>query len=303
MLKKLLKILFRLLLWSFMIILFLVFLLVALPRLITFLSTRSRVYTVESAPVHRAAIVFGAGLWRDGSPTPVLRDRVATAAQLYFAGKVEKLLMSGDNSYVEHNEPGAMRGYALELGVPDEAIVLDYAGRRTYDTCYRAKAIFGLQEAVLVTQSVPPAARPVCLQRPGIALRRRARRPAQLPEPLAALLEPARSSRHAGRPVGSASHSPATDPGETRTHFSTGGSMNRPEALAIVREYVKNENLVRHMLAVEAAMRFYAEKFGEDVETWGLTGLLHDFDWEIHPSLEGHPQDGAPILQNAASHL
>jgi len=73
--------------------------------------------------------------------------------------------------------------------------------------------------------------------------------------------------------------------------------MNRPEALAIVREYIKNENLVRHMLAVEAAMRYYAEKFGGDVEIWGVTGLLHDFDWEIHPSLEGHPQDGAPILE------
>jgi putative nucleotidyltransferase with HDIG domain len=73
--------------------------------------------------------------------------------------------------------------------------------------------------------------------------------------------------------------------------------MNREEALAIVREYVKNEGLVRHMLSVEAAMRFYAEKFGEDVEAWGLIGLLHDFDWEIHPSLEGHPQNGAPILR------
>ena len=73
--------------------------------------------------------------------------------------------------------------------------------------------------------------------------------------------------------------------------------MNRTEALAIVREYIKNENLVRHMLAVEAAMRFYAEKFDADVDTWSITGLLHDFDWEIHPSLEGHPQDGAPILQ------
>jgi putative nucleotidyltransferase with HDIG domain len=73
--------------------------------------------------------------------------------------------------------------------------------------------------------------------------------------------------------------------------------MNRTEALAIVREYIKNENLVRHMLAVEAAMRFYAEKFDADVETWSITGLLHDFDWEIHPSLEGNPQDGAPILQ------
>ncbi|MDI6695914.1 MAG: HDIG domain-containing protein [Anaerolineales bacterium] len=73
--------------------------------------------------------------------------------------------------------------------------------------------------------------------------------------------------------------------------------MNREEALAIVHEYVKNENLVRHMLAVEAAMRFYAEKFQQDVETWGVVGLLHDFDWEIHPTLEQHPQDGAQILR------
>jgi SanA protein len=62
-------------------------------------------------------------------------------------------LMSGDNSDLYYNEPGAMRGYALELGVPDEAIVLDYAGRRTYDTCFRARAIFGLQDAILVTQA------------------------------------------------------------------------------------------------------------------------------------------------------
>ena len=73
--------------------------------------------------------------------------------------------------------------------------------------------------------------------------------------------------------------------------------MNRDEALAIVREYVKNDNLVKHMLSVEAAMSFYAEKFGEDVEKWRITGLLHDFDWEIHPTLEGHPQAGEPILR------
>jgi putative nucleotidyltransferase with HDIG domain len=73
--------------------------------------------------------------------------------------------------------------------------------------------------------------------------------------------------------------------------------MDRSEALAIVREYVKNENLVRHMLAVEAAMRFYAAKFGENQDTWGITGILHDFDWEIHPSLAEHPLAGAPILR------
>jgi putative nucleotidyltransferase with HDIG domain len=73
--------------------------------------------------------------------------------------------------------------------------------------------------------------------------------------------------------------------------------MNRTDALVIVHEFVKNENLVRHMLAVEAAMRFYAEKLGGDAETWGIVGLLHDFDWEIHPTLAEHPQAGAPILR------
>jgi putative nucleotidyltransferase with HDIG domain len=73
--------------------------------------------------------------------------------------------------------------------------------------------------------------------------------------------------------------------------------MTRDEALALVREYVKNENLVKHMLSVEAAMRFYADKFGEDVEKWAVTGLLHDFDWEIHPTLAEHPLAGEPILR------
>lgn len=73
--------------------------------------------------------------------------------------------------------------------------------------------------------------------------------------------------------------------------------MNRDEALSIVHEFIQSENLRRHMYAVEAAMRFYADKFGEDEETWGITGLLHDFDWEIHPTLEEHPQKGEPILR------
>lgn len=124
-----------------------------LPRLFTGLYARSLTYSIEEAPRRSAVIVFGAGLWRDGSPTPVLRDRVATAAQLYFAGKAEKLVMSGGNPTIDYDEPGAMRRYALSLGVPDEVIVLDYAGRRTYDTCYRARHIFGIQQATLVTQA------------------------------------------------------------------------------------------------------------------------------------------------------
>ena len=71
----------------------------------------------------------------------------------------------------------------------------------------------------------------------------------------------------------------------------------RQEALDIVRQHVNNENLVRHMLAVEAAMRHYARLLGEDEESWGVAGILHDFDWEIHPTLEQHPQAGTPILR------
>ena len=115
---------------------------------------RIRAYMLEPnvVPSHRVAIVFGAGLWYDGSPTPVLRDRVATAASLYFTGTAQKLLFSGDNRFINYNEPEAMRQYALSLGVPDDAIVLDYAGRRTYDTCYRARFIFGVEDAIVVTQ-------------------------------------------------------------------------------------------------------------------------------------------------------
>jgi putative nucleotidyltransferase with HDIG domain len=75
--------------------------------------------------------------------------------------------------------------------------------------------------------------------------------------------------------------------------------MQRQQGLEIVRTYVKNEALVRHMLSVEAVMRAYAENLNEDVELWGLAGLLHDFDWEIHPTAEEHPMAGLPILRDA----
>lgn len=72
--------------------------------------------------------------------------------------------------------------------------------------------------------------------------------------------------------------------------------MTRAKALAVLDEHVKNPNLKKHMLAVEAAMRAYALKFGGDPEEWGIVGLLHDFDWEIHPTLDDHPIKGQPIL-------
>jgi len=72
--------------------------------------------------------------------------------------------------------------------------------------------------------------------------------------------------------------------------------MDRQDAWKVVEEHVQQAGLRRHMLAVEAALRFYAAKLGEDPEIWGLTGLLHDYDWEIHPTLENHPKDGVPLL-------
>jgi len=114
---------------------------------------RDRIYTrVEEVPPRPVAIVLGAGLWPDGSLTPILADRIATAADLYHAGIVQKLLCSGDNRFVDYNEPQRMLEYAVRLRVPEEDVVLDYAGRRTYDSCYRARAIFGVEQAVVVTQ-------------------------------------------------------------------------------------------------------------------------------------------------------
>lgn len=140
---------------------------------------RAQIHPVDDAPAERVAIVFGAGLRRNGTPTSILYDRVATAAELYRQGKVEKLLLSGDNRFADYNEPGAMRQAALALGVPDAAIVLDYAGRRTYDTCYRAKEIFGVTRALLVTQNFHlPRALMICeglgLEAAGVSADRRA---------------------------------------------------------------------------------------------------------------------------------
>ncbi len=123
------------------------------PRAYTAARYGGSILAVDSAPGEQVAIVFGAGLQRNGSASPVLYDRVATAAALYQAGKVSRLLLSGDNSFLTYNEPKAMMAAALQLGVPESALIMDFAGRSTYDTCYRARAIFGLTHALLVTQA------------------------------------------------------------------------------------------------------------------------------------------------------
>lgn len=113
--------------------------------------TGSQVGTTADAPAREVAMVFGAGLWK-GRPTPYLAHRLDAAAELYRAGKVKVVLVTGDNSRVEYDEPDAMRTYLTERGVPDDRIVSDYAGFDSWDSCVRAKKIFGVDRAVLVSQ-------------------------------------------------------------------------------------------------------------------------------------------------------
>lgn len=108
---------------------------------------------MDKIPSKSVAIVFGASVNPNTKlPSDILRDRLVTAIDLYNNGKVEKIIMSGDNRVTHYNEPIVMQRYAELLSVPKEDVVMDFAGRRTYDTCYRAKEIFQIDEAILITQ-------------------------------------------------------------------------------------------------------------------------------------------------------
>jgi len=122
------------------------------PLYVAIATSGYRYSDLPSIPATRVAIVFGAGVRPDGRLSPMLADRVRAAADLYRLGRIQKLLMTGDNSRLDYDEVSAMRGYAIGLGVPEGDITLDYAGFRTYDSCYRARVIFGVERAILITQ-------------------------------------------------------------------------------------------------------------------------------------------------------
>lgn len=130
-----------------------IFLFVGLLRLCMLLTTQDAVSSLDTVTPTGVVLVPGAGLNSSGGPSAPLQDRLDTAIELYRQGKVQKLLLSGDNSGTYYNEPAAMQAYAFSQGVPEKDLVLDYAGRRTYDSCYRAHHIFGLEEVIVVTQA------------------------------------------------------------------------------------------------------------------------------------------------------
>ncbi|WP_030759050.1 vancomycin high temperature exclusion protein [Streptomyces griseus] len=124
--------------------------------------------TTADVPAGDVAVVFGAGLWK-GRPTPYLAHRLDTAAELYRTGKVRVLLVTGDNSRTEYDEPSAMRAYLASRGVPDGKVVSDYAGFDTWDSCVRARKVFGVDRAVLVTQDFHVKRAVALCERAGVA--------------------------------------------------------------------------------------------------------------------------------------
>ncbi|MFE7277222.1 vancomycin high temperature exclusion protein [Streptomyces sp. NPDC057623] len=122
-----------------------------LPATWMHLVTDDRLRTTADVPRTDVAVVFGAGLWA-GEPSPYLAHRLDAAAELYRAGRIKVVLVTGDNSREDYDEPDAMRTYLTRHGVPGSRIVSDYAGFDTWDSCVRAKKIFGVDEAVLISQ-------------------------------------------------------------------------------------------------------------------------------------------------------
>ena len=116
------------------------------------LTTAEVAQLTQNTAEENIVIVFGAGVWANSQLSHVLQDRMDTAINLYQQTDVSKILLSGDNRQHNYNEPLAMLNYALAANILEDDLQPDYAGRRTYDTCYRAKHIFGVDKAILVTQ-------------------------------------------------------------------------------------------------------------------------------------------------------
>ena len=127
---------------------------VFVPDIIVVSSAKDRIITADEAAELEntdCVLVLGAGV-RDGSPTPMLRDRLITGISLYKSGAAPKIIMSGDHGREDYDEVNVMKSYAVENGVPDSDVFMDHAGFSTYDSVYRAKAVFEADSIIIVTQ-------------------------------------------------------------------------------------------------------------------------------------------------------
>lgn len=120
------------------------------------MSTQGSLVSAEDAPGKLDAnciLVLGASVLPDGSPSPILRDRLDVGAQLYFAGVAPKIIVSGDNREASYNEVAAMKAYLVSQGVPSQDVFCDHAGYNTYDSMWRARNVFGVERIAIVTQT------------------------------------------------------------------------------------------------------------------------------------------------------
>ena len=127
---------------------------VFVPDIIVVSSAKDRIITADEAAELEntdCVLVLGAGV-RDGNPTPMLRDRLITGISLYKSGAAPKIIMSGDHGREDYDEVNVMKSYAVENGVPDSDVFMDHAGFSTYDSVYRAKAVFEADSIIIVTQ-------------------------------------------------------------------------------------------------------------------------------------------------------
>ncbi|MFA5843074.1 MAG: ElyC/SanA/YdcF family protein [Candidatus Gracilibacteria bacterium] len=136
-----------------LIVLSLFFLLFLISPLLILDYGKNHIY-LDSAqiPSNQIAIVFGAGVKSDGTPSDMLKDRLLTVTELYNLGIIDKILVSGDNRFENYNEPDAMYRFLVDQGIPENLIYRDYAGLNTYSTCLRAKTLWGVDHAILISQ-------------------------------------------------------------------------------------------------------------------------------------------------------
>ncbi len=125
---------------------------VGAPSVFGWWASRGRVVPVADAPARDVAVILGAEVYPSGTPSPYLRARLDLGAELFRSGRARVLIVSGDNAPDHHRETASMRAYLEAAGVPAAKIVEDEAGLDTYDTCVRARDVFGVHELLLVSQ-------------------------------------------------------------------------------------------------------------------------------------------------------
>ena len=144
---------FKKIVWGGLTFLVIIIIAIPIPWLYNQIRFSTRIYTAEAAPQRPVALVLGAGVWANGTPSSLLKERIRVASSLYHLGKVEKLLLTADNHPTAYQETDAIRQLALDLGIPESDLILDPAGLSTSASCQRAGSVYQITSVLIVSQS------------------------------------------------------------------------------------------------------------------------------------------------------